>query len=397
MNEPKISIIVPAYNNEKYIEKCVVSISGQTLQDIEIIIVNDGSRDRTQNIIEKLKKEDIRIKLISQKNMGATAARKRGIAEAKGEWIGFVDADDWIEADMYEQLLSLAEKNNCELVSSGITHDYEDNRPSDELYDNYEEKKYLDIKKDIWPTMLFDESIGDMGLKCTLVNKLYRKEILEKAFLNITEKVTYGEDALTLYSYCLLIHSMYIKRKSYYHYYIHSESKCRTPNETLITNNYYLYTNLKAMFEKQSEKYLLLKQLRHYLISLEKYTLKGIYNIDLLPYIKWDFSGYKDVYDKKIIIYGGGACGQAFFNEISRRKKEQNIVAWVDVNYLTVRENCLYDIQPIEYINQCQFDVIIVAVKNKQNAQNIIKTLENKFHIDARKINWYPVQYDKII
>ena len=396
MNEPKISIIVPAYNNEKYIEKCIKSITGQTLQALEIIVINDGSKDKTESIVMQLQKQDARIKLISQKNQGLMAARKRGIAEAKGKWIGFVDADDWIEPDMYRQLLLPAEQYDCDLVSSGIIHDYEDQRKSDELYDNYEEKIYRDIKKYIWPTMLFDEKKAEMGLKCTLVNKLYKKEIIEKVYKELKEQVSFGEDALTLYSYCLRIQSIYIKKESYYHYYIHAGSMCRNLDETTITNNYYLYTELKQLFCRQKEKYLLLRQLRQYMMSLEIYTLKNVYHIDVIADAKWDFSAYENVFDKKMILYGAGSCGQAFYKEILKHGKEKNLVAWVDNDYETARENCLYEVQPVEGISRVNFDCIVVAIKNKNSAQNVMQNLKDNRKIDPQKIIWLQADYTKL-
>ena len=92
----KVSVIVPVYNTEKYLEKCLDSILAQTLQDIEIICVNDGSKDCSREILEKYHDRDARIRIIDKENGGLVSARKAGVAEAFGEYIGFVDSDDWI-------------------------------------------------------------------------------------------------------------------------------------------------------------------------------------------------------------------------------------------------------------------------------------------------------------
>ena len=99
-----ISVIVPIYNSEKYLNQCLTSLVKQTYSDLEIILVNDGSTDSSMNICEKFKKEDDRIILINKKNQGLVRARKDGARKATGEYITFIDADDWIDADTYDNL-----------------------------------------------------------------------------------------------------------------------------------------------------------------------------------------------------------------------------------------------------------------------------------------------------
>ena len=106
----KISIIVPVYNVESYIEQCLDSIRKQTYSNLEVILIDDGSVDASASVCQRYVEEDSRFQLICQKNKGASAARNRGLDQATGEYIGFVDSDDWIEPDMYERLLKIAQK-----------------------------------------------------------------------------------------------------------------------------------------------------------------------------------------------------------------------------------------------------------------------------------------------
>ena len=101
---PKISVIVPVYKVEKFLPKCLESLINQTLKDIEIICINDGSPDNSLKILEEYAKKDSRIKIINQKNAGPSVARNNGMSAASGEYIGFVDSDDWIDLDFYEKL-----------------------------------------------------------------------------------------------------------------------------------------------------------------------------------------------------------------------------------------------------------------------------------------------------
>ncbi|WP_456277307.1 glycosyltransferase [Bacillus sp. AK128] len=121
--KPKISIIVPVYKVEPYLEKCIESILSQTFRNFELILINDGSPDNCGNICDGYSKKDSRIKVIHKQNGGLSSARNAGLEIAQGDYIGFVDSDDWIEPEMYELLLNLCEENNCEISScSSIIH-----------------------------------------------------------------------------------------------------------------------------------------------------------------------------------------------------------------------------------------------------------------------------------
>lgn len=119
MKDNLISVIVPIYNLENEIVRCIESIEAQTYSNIEIILVNDGSTDNSANLIEEIAKKDYRIKVIHKENGGVTSARLEGIRSAIGEWIGFVDGDDYIEPNMYELLLSNALKYNADISHCG--------------------------------------------------------------------------------------------------------------------------------------------------------------------------------------------------------------------------------------------------------------------------------------
>lgn len=112
----KVSIVVPIYNAEKYLNRCIDSIRSQTLKDIEIILINDGSTDSSGDICEKLAKQDMRIKVSHKKNGGVGSARNLGIEKSKGKYIIFVDPDDYIKNDMVEKMYQTANKNNCDVV-----------------------------------------------------------------------------------------------------------------------------------------------------------------------------------------------------------------------------------------------------------------------------------------
>ena len=117
---PVLSIIVPVFKAEQFLHKCVDSILGQTLQDLELILVDDGSPDKSGSICEAYAKKDSRVRVIHQQNAGVSAARNAGLAIASGDYVGFVDSDDWVAADMYETMHGAAVCCSAEIVMCDI-------------------------------------------------------------------------------------------------------------------------------------------------------------------------------------------------------------------------------------------------------------------------------------
>ena len=134
MNQPLISVIVPVYKAEAYLDKCVQSIRNQTYANLEIILVNDGSPDRCGEMCDAYAKEDARIRVFHKVNGGQSSARNLGLDQMRGEYVGFVDSDDWIEPDMYSHLYNLIDKHKGQIACCGITKDYPDGKFS---YFNY--------------------------------------------------------------------------------------------------------------------------------------------------------------------------------------------------------------------------------------------------------------------
>lgn len=124
-SKPKVSIIVPIYNVEKYLIKCVDSLVNQTLKEIEIILVDDGSPDNCPKICDDYAKKDTRIKVIHKQNAGVSAARNTGIEVATADWLAFVDADDWVEEDMFEEAYKRTINNDVDMVLFNFYSNYE--------------------------------------------------------------------------------------------------------------------------------------------------------------------------------------------------------------------------------------------------------------------------------
>jgi len=175
---PKVSIVVSVYKMESYLDECVRSLAAQTFSDIEIILVDDGSPDRSGKICDEYAKEDPRITVIHQENQGVSAARNHGMEKAQGEWICFVDADDWIEPDMIEQMVLRAEANDADVVFCA-KYSVSQVKRSESRFP-LEDGRVL-LKKDIMNMVenyllyLYEKSIANISVPW---GKLYRKSLL---------------------------------------------------------------------------------------------------------------------------------------------------------------------------------------------------------------------------
>lgn len=183
----KISVVIPAYNIQEYLAKTLDSILNQTHKNLEIIIVNDGSKDDTGAVADTYAIKDSRIRVIHKENGGVTSARLRGVAEASGEWIGFVDGDDFAEPHMYERLLKNAIDHSAQISHCG----YQMVFPSRVDYYYNTGKKVLQ-EGDQGCTDLLDGGFVEPGL----VNKLYRKELFAGLDEWMDKSIRINEDLL---------------------------------------------------------------------------------------------------------------------------------------------------------------------------------------------------------
>lgn len=170
-----ISIIVPAYNTEKYVGNCLKSILSQSYTNIEVIVVNDGSTDSTRKIVEEYVENDSRVTLVNTVNQGVSLARKEGITRARGQYIGFVDSDDFIEYDMYQTLLYYIKEYEADIAHCGVQMCFEDGR----IHYFYNTGQFKQQDKEIGLIDLLEGKIIEPGLG----NKLYKRCLLEKMLI----------------------------------------------------------------------------------------------------------------------------------------------------------------------------------------------------------------------
>lgn len=238
---PKVSIIVPFYNVEGYIEKCLDTLVNQTLKDIEIILVNDGSTDRSIEIVNKfLRRYPEKLVYLEKENGGLSDARNYAIPYTKGEYIAFLDSDDYVEKDMYEEMYNLAKKEKSDMVECNFYWEYPDKQKED-IGTIYHGKNEM-IEK----------------IRVVAWNKLIKREILEKSEVRFPKGYRY-EDTEFTYKLIPYIEKVSFLKKPCIHYVQREGSISNSQNERTkeifdVLDHVIEYYKEKDIYEKYQEE-----------------------------------------------------------------------------------------------------------------------------------------------
>lgn len=248
--EPLVSVIVPVYNVEKYLEKCINSIINQTLKEIEIILIDDGSTDNCPRIIDEYAKRDKRVIAVHKENGGQGSARNAGLDIASGEYIGFVDSDDWIDLNMYEELYKDIIKNNSDISICGRRVVDENNKLKGEvkLINEVINLNEFGLDKYITSKLLSPHTV-------VVYNRLYRRCIIERNDIRFKSVDEVGsEDAL--FNYCILFNTKIISSidKVFYNGLERSGSTARTYKFGSMNKTANLMECMKSYSEKVNKQ-----------------------------------------------------------------------------------------------------------------------------------------------
>lgn len=365
----RLSVIVPIYNVEKYLAECLDSIIYQTYTNMEIILVDDGSTDRSGIIADNFGKRDTRIKVIHKKNEGLLSARYVGGMAASGEYIAFVDSDDWIELNMYSFLMDKAETYQADLVTSGhYTYFSDDNVGL--IYDRYIPEGMYEkdkIESEVIPIMMWDERIHGWALDPSTCYKIYRRDklllILEKLK---NKKFYYGEDQAITYSYVLSAERIYCSNKPFYYY---RQRKKDQVAPYFAADDFYqrlndFYCFLYDEFKKHVLRDVLIKQLDVILAKSASHKLKK-YNFQSTTEPLYLFPFDKIPFNAEFIIYGAGRTGRLYVKQI-KALNYGKMVAWVD-KY----QRASGKISSPEIALQADFDYIVIAIVPETTVQEV--------------------------
>lgn len=257
----KVSIIVPIYNVDKFLKRSLESICKQTLKDIEIILVNDGSTDNSLAICKEYENIDSRIVLINQPNYGVSAARNAGLEIAKGEYVGFVDPDDWIDLNMYECLYEQAKSLNAEICMCNYQIEKKSRSVPVKIKFNQEIFEGIDISKKLIANMIGPENINSgsqtiMGSVCRLI---VNRNFINENGIRFKNDIALMEDLLFCIEILLKSKRVGLNKGLYYHYVQNSNSAIHMYRENMLERQLLVYKELEKMIKDIKEEDVILE------------------------------------------------------------------------------------------------------------------------------------------
>ena len=355
---PLISVLVPIYKIDQYLGICIESLLNQTYKNLEIILVDDGSPDRCPEICDLYARKDSRIKVIHKKNGGLVSARKAGMLAATGEYIGYVDGDDWVGLGFYHALYGSISESGADIAVAGFSRDLFSSTKN--ILNAIPSGVYeCDALDDIKKQMI---SFGDFychGLTTYLWNKLFRREAILKYQLDMDERITIGEDAATAYNAIMGANKIVVTDNCAYHYRQREDSMLKTSLN--YAEEYrkvkYLHDYMMNSLSVWPDGYLLQEQTRNLIVSTYIIRSGGTLGSSHPKFSNFPFS--TDLTNKCIVIYGAGTFGQQFVKRLKNEKKCQ-LVAWVDEDYWEYRRCCM-DVDPLESICSNDYDYVVIA------------------------------------
>lgn len=375
----KISIIVAVYNVDKFLDECILSLINQTLNEIEIIIVNDGSTDGSSFICEKYKLLDERIILINKKNAGLVSARKFGIEIARGKYSIFVDGDDKLDEYACEKMFMIAEKLNVDFIH----FNYKTTAGNKICYIKKDEIINLvkiDRKKLFIDSVICNEETNMQSITPSIWSKLFVTSFIKKVYMKTPDDQSYGEDLICLYNCIMQSQKCALSTMFFYNYRIHAASMSHKWQWSTIER----IVKLKEIISKLLGEAFFSEIERYFFRIVVNYIEESSKNTAIIP--KCIISDITRFYNKNIILYGAGNVGIDYYNQLVRYSRI-NIIAWVDCNFENINID-YFKIQSPDYIKDVKFDYIVIAINDMKMATEIRKDLVMTKKINDKKIIW---------
>lgn len=341
----------------------------QTYRNLEIILVDDGSPDQSPQICDEYSCKDKRIRVIHKDNGGLVSARRAGVEQAAGDYVTFVDGDDWIDESAYEFMIQRKDDKIPDIITSVLyLKDYAGGQVISSQ-SNMPEGYYTNIEYDetIFPNLICTDVFFDTNISTTLCTSLYKRDLLTFVYSKMSDRISIGEDAICLWTCCFYSNSIQTKRKAYYHYRQHPKSMMHTASVKDLESLAYLYHELKKVINDANQYNInWRKRLDYYM-----YFVMFMTNYQQFSKIK---PGYLFPYTKvkqgsRIILYGSGVFGTQI-KKCMDVNDDFKIVKWVDKDYLRFKGSDNL-IESPESIPDVLYDFVVVAVTRDSAAQQI--------------------------
>lgn len=382
-----ISIIVPVYNVSHYLEQCIESIIHQTYKNIEIILVDDGSTDGGSKICDDYKEKDNRIKVLHQKNSGLTVTRRNGVNLACGDYIGFVDGDDWIENSMYQTLYDYIHNEKVDIVTSRGYREYQWGQGRSTLGDSIPEGKYeINEEEDYILTHVFPGIHGKREfINGAVWNKLFRARLIKDVLNGIDDHVHgYMDDTVCVVGTILRAKNIFIASDVLYHHRERKDSFTYSKNSKGLLQVNYGYLALKRMIDSSRYKEKISLNLIEFVSQATVSAYNNLFEIKDYVMPQYFFKSEKIPYHSRVLLYGAGKVGSSYWSQLKAEGKYE-VLGILDKNAETYADlNMVYAVG--EFRNY-EFDYIIIAVKDIEMAKTIRFDMIKR-GVDAEKIVW---------
>lgn len=350
--EKLISIIVPIYMIDRYLGICIESIINQTYKNLEVILVDDGSKDRCSEICDLYAKKDSRIRVIHKSNGGLVSARKEGLRESNGEYVSYVDGDDWIGPGFIESLYSSISATDSDIACAGQSRDLFGK--SARFTNPYPAGVYEgEGLHELWKNMISYGFYYRPGITTYVWNKLLKREVLYSSQLAVDPKISIGEDGAVTYPVLLNCKRVVLTENTAYHYRQREDSmlKQRTDYSVEAAKLKCLYEYMTKLKVPEGINYK--EQIIDYVLSIAIMRSGGRLPGD--TYSTFDTA----YFGKKVVVYSAGTFGQQLINRF-KETKHCSVVGWIDDDYWEYRRCCL-DVDPVESITKIDFDYVLIA------------------------------------
>lgn len=358
-----LSVIIPIYNAEPYLKVCIDSVLSQSYEDIELILVDDGSTDRSLEICQSYENQDKRVKIITAGHNGPYNARRMGVLNSNGEYVTFVDADDFINKNSYI-FASCDMNSDVDIISFDIIRYYDEYNKKIDV-SSLEEKTYYreELAENIFPIMIWDEKKDSFGIDPAFWNKIYKSNLIKKLYINdYGIKFHYGEDVAVVYSLISDAKSLSIHHRAYYNHRqrLSSTIPAYISDEQYLDKLYDLYKHMTMIFPHPMFK----RQIDLFYAHSIQY-IKKKYGIPSFPQdMIFPFDKVKK--NEKIILYGAGNGGNLFLKQL-KMLDYCSVVLWVDKNYMNLGS----EISSPEKIKSVEFDKVVIAIANENIKQSV--------------------------
>lgn len=384
-SNPQISVIVAIYQVGEFLSKCLDSIISQTYDNLQIILVDDGSTDESIEICNSYAQIDKRIEVYHKKNGGLVSARKFGLKKAKGEYVAFVDGDDFIDGDMYAVMCATMQSTNADFVSSGykivkLGQVCGAEKPMAFQYEVTTEADRTSLIEDG-----FFGYVKNSNIFPSIWSKVFKIDFIEKCYSYVPDGQDYGEDLICLFCSLTRCKKLVSLDETFYNYSIREGSITNVEREMAFFKELKLY---QVLFDVNKQLLNPVDDSSMYMWIREKTKDLMTQTSDAVPQnerVQYYFRNSDLFKGKSVVIYGAGVVGKDYYAQLIQQG-DCNVVGVFDQGWKSKKINEFEVFDP-NLVKNLEYDFVIIAMRDKNLASSVRQELE-KMGVSPMKIIW---------